>query len=81
MSQQVMRADRSVHPQDPAADAQKHAPIDPPSAIVKRRAVRTTGTPALQVAWPPVLQYNRCKRQVSLTAGTLFARSHLPLRT
>ena len=29
----------------------------------------------------PALQCNRCKRQVSLTAGTLFARTHLPLRT
>ena len=27
-----------------------------------------------------MLQCNRCKRQTSLTAGTLFARTHLPLR-
>ncbi len=29
----------------------------------------------------PVLQCNRCKRQVSLTAGTVFAQTKLPLRT
>ena len=34
-----------------------------------------------QLRGHPVLQCNRCKRQVSLTAGTLFARTHLPLRT
>lgn len=28
-----------------------------------------------------VYQCNRCKRQVSLTSGTLFAKTHLPLRT
>ena len=33
-----------------------------------------------QLRGRPVLQCNRCKRQVSLTAGTLFARTHLPLR-
>jgi transposase-like protein len=34
-----------------------------------------------QLRGRPVLQCNRCKRQTSLTAGTLFARTHLPLRT
>ena len=29
----------------------------------------------------PVLQCNRCKHQVSLTAGTVFAQTKLPLRT
>ena len=29
----------------------------------------------------PVLQCNRCKRQVSLTAGTLFDNTKLPLTT
>jgi len=29
----------------------------------------------------PVLQCNRCKRQVSLTAGTVLAQTKLPLRT
>ena len=28
-----------------------------------------------------VYQCNRCKRQVTLTSGTLFAKPHLPLRT
>ena len=34
-----------------------------------------------QLRGRPVLQCNRCKHQASLSAGTLFARSHLPLRT
>lgn len=34
-----------------------------------------------QLRGRPVLQCNRCKHQASLTAGTLFARTHLPLRT
>ncbi|MHB1799588.1 MAG: IS1595 family transposase [Vulcanimicrobiaceae bacterium] len=34
-----------------------------------------------QLRGRPVLQCNRCKHQASLTAGSLFARSHLPLRT
>ena len=33
-----------------------------------------------QLRGRPVLQCNRCKHQASLTAGTLFARTHLPLR-